>query len=148
MTLKHLKLVNGDELIAKVKESNAAEFYYTLYNPMLLQNLQDTDSGITAIVLYSYSPFSDVTSGIDIAKNNVMTASNVNGNMKEYYNASLEYSVLYGEREMNERILAAAKSLNKFVHQKIEQSIGLTAREEDLDEETYDSITSSNTTIH
>lgn len=149
MMLFHIRLANGDEIITQTKPSRDGN-KYVLVSPLEVQNIVDKDSGCTAIVLYDYVPFGTMTSKIELNKNHIMTMSKVEGQMVEYYRASLEFSTLYGDIEKEQKIKVATDHLNKYIQERNEELTG-TDEDEGLlldDDEIMEALTSSNTTFH
>jgi len=157
MNLYHIKLVNGDEIISQTQAATDPEKYFLL-NPLEMNNVVDPTSGKTSCVLHSYAPFASNKTTIELSKNQVIAISRVEGEMVNYYKASLEYSVLFGIQDTDDKVKAATEYLKLYIKQQIEGKIDSSddpfsdlfdeVSEEDLDEETYESITSANTTIH
>ena len=155
MNLFHIKLTNGDEIISQTQPSRDNE-KYVLLNPLELQDVIDKDTGVTAVILQDYAPFTISKSSIELNKAQVISLSKVEGEMIEYYKASLEFVMLFAAREANEKIKHATTHLNKYINQQVRQSISTDSTmdmmeeifEEDLDDDTLDSLTSSNTTFH
>ena len=153
MNLFHIKLTNGDEIITQTQPSRDDKKYFLL-NPLELQDVIDKDTGITAIILQDYVPFNNSKAAIELNKAQVISVCKVDGEMIEYYKASLEFVLLFSAREAGSKIKHATTHLNKYIKEQVQQSLNSSDDpfdqlfEEDLDEETLDSLTSSNTTFH
>jgi len=159
MKLFHIRLINGDEIISE-SEASSDQDRYLLVNPLEINNVVDGDTGITAIILQEYSPFNIMGVKIEINKAHVMSLSKVEGEMINYYKASLEFAVLFGNNEKESKIKAATDHLTNYMQCQLKQDSSpeeiedpfdedfIELDEDDLDEETLEAITSSNTTIH
>ena len=157
-TLYHIKLSNGEELISELLPATSAT-EYKLKNPMIIQDVVDPSTGVTAIVLVDYAPFNAMKNTVHLNRSQVISTSIVDTEMVSYYKASLEYSVMYGHRDSMAKIQRAAENLTLFTKSKLLDTAGYTTQQEEheyfteedlLDEELDDfySQPSSNTTIH
>jgi hypothetical protein len=158
-TLYHIKLSNGEELIAELMPATSAT-EYKLKNPMIIQDVVDPSSGVTAIVLVDYAPFNNMKNSIYLNKSQVISTSVVDTEMSAYYKASLEYSVMYGHKDSMAKIQRAADNLSLFTKSRTLDTLAYTTQqeteeyfsEEDLEEQELDDFFSdqptSNTTIH
>ena len=150
MILFHIKLVGGDELIAQTEPSPDPTKYYLLC-PMEVQTVID-DKGKGVVVLQAYAPFTSTTERVELSKHQVISISQIIGEMVEYYKASVEYSGLFIVKDTNESIKYATAHLKLFIENKGETDplnyLFEEVDEEDIDEETLEQITNANTTIH
>lgn len=124
MKLIHMKLINGEEVIAQfvAYEKNV----YVVKHPMIIQNIMNKSTGEAAIILHLYSPFSDINENISFAYNNIVSKVDVSekSSMNEYYKNSLEYSVLYGVRDLDQRVAKNSAEVKEFLNARISESLG------------------------
>ena len=89
-----------------------------------------------------------------------MTITKVDNDMIDYYKASLDYAFMFGNKDTTAKIKKATVFLNQYMREQVskhftdaeqgsnESDDYLWIDEEDLDEETLEYMTSSNTTYH
>jgi len=160
-TLYHIKLSNGEELITELRPATSSD-EYILKNPMIIQDVQDPTTGITAIVLLDYAPFNEMKNAVFLNKSQVISKSLVDTAMQDYYRSSLDYSLLYGHRESMTKIKRAADNLALYTKSRVLESAGYKLEDSNIEEyfteeelteddpfeDFFSENVSANTTIH
>ena len=85
----HLRLINGDELIAEIEKTTKNELF--LLKPMIVSEITDVTSSQSTIILSKYILF-DNDVAISISKNHVITNTSVLKEIESYYRNSIEYN--------------------------------------------------------
>ena len=111
--LWYFKLSNGDEIISETLPSDN-ENYYILSNPLEVKDVMDERSGITAVILQDYSPYTLTKTGIRLFKSQVVSHALCDGSMSSYYDASLEYITQHGSVDAEKKIQRAADHLRLY----------------------------------
>ena len=82
MSIKLIKLVSGEELIAKVEECVAA---LKLFDIAILVPIQVDDEGNTSIALMPWLPHADTEKGVDISNTHILCSLTPNKNIESQY---------------------------------------------------------------
>lgn len=161
----HIKLLNSDEIICELMPSTNKD-EYRVKNPLLIQDVVDSSTGISAIVLVDYVPFTEDKSSVFINKDSILMKSKIGTAMCDYYTASLDYSISIGNADILFKIQSAANRLAKYMESKkdpfttsetesnvipityLEDTIDTEEEDIDLDEIFASEEVTSNTTIH
>lgn len=160
--LYHFKLINGEEIISEIgTSSNEAEYF--LKNPMIIQEVVDQQTSITAIILSDYVPFNDAKN-IVLSKASVVSSCRVSEGMAKYYNVSVDFNIYFTTKEVQAKLTKASVTLENYIQTKLKEAFQLPTEskateddfdeyfqeidEEDMDEDLLDELTSANTTIH
>lgn len=113
----HIKLSNSEEILAELMPSTNKD-EYRIKNPLLIQDVVDPQSGISAIVLVDYVPFTDDKSSVFINKDMIISKTKIGTAMLDYYTASLDYSITIGNADILFKIQSAANRLAKYMEAK------------------------------
>jgi hypothetical protein len=157
----HIKLMNQEEILAELMPSTNKD-EYRIKNPLLIQDVVDPVSGVSAIVLIDYVPFAEDKSSVFLNKNMIISKMKIEGAMEKYYKASLHYALAFGNSDTLIKIQSAADKLTKYMEHKLNEGPSVsTAKEIPIDfvEDEEDEMTiddwmdsmdpaSANTTIH
>lgn len=108
--IKHLRLINGDEIIGNVPDIIDPTGDVQITNPLMVQERQ-TERGTVAIVLLRYIPFAN-NKTITLQKNHIIATTTLHPSIEKYYINSLDYSEEF-EREMIESIDHANRAMEQ-----------------------------------
>lgn len=158
--LWYFKLSNGDEIVSETLPSDDSE-YYLLSNPLEIKDIVDERSGITAVILQDYCPYTNTKTSIRLSKMQVVSHAICSGGMCDYYNASLEYLNLHGADDTETKIKRAADRLKLYNTKLDDQKGALEQIYEELiedvpddeeeywsEEDLYTTTATANTTFH
>ena len=123
--IKHLRLINGDELVAEVTDEDDNKI--TTRNPMIVDVITD-EHGSTNTVLQTYLKFQE--SGICVIdKRHVIVAVPVPDEVCTYYEYSKKLATNYDER-FREKIVYANKQMKEYI-----DMLETSPTKEDVDED-------------
>lgn len=108
----HLKLINGDDIIAYLHNEN--DFDYILRSPLVLDEKEDEYSGRSVIMLakYVHIPGDDLLS---LKKSHVILMSDLPDEFVNFYDISLEYNKKIIEPSVLKQIDKAANAMRDIL---------------------------------
>lgn len=108
----HLKLINGDDIIAFLHTEN--EINYVLRNPLVLDEKEDEYSGRSVIMLakYVHIPGDDL---LTVKKSHVILMSDIPDEFANFYDISLEYNKKVIEPSVLKQIDKAANAMRDIL---------------------------------
>jgi|SRR3990170_2774093 len=112
--VKHLRLVNGDELIVEL--SGSTDNTVLVKKPMLVSEVTDSKTKLSTIVLSKYIMFDDTD--ISLSKNHIVTQSNVLDEIRSYYYNSIEYNKLFLEPAIKNELAKVNHIMKNMIRMK------------------------------
>ena len=111
MIIKHIRLINGEELLGYLMNETPTEL--VLSQPLLVEELEN-EMGIARKVLTNYIRFATGDIECKISKAHVITYNDVHPEVKKYYENSLTFA-----KDYDEEFLLSLKSANDKMHEYI-----------------------------
>lgn len=90
--IRHIRLLNGDELLAKF--IGETEIELNLEDPMTITDSTDEANGLGTLALTKYVPYND-SKALVLKKYHVLTNTSVTPEFERYYNTSIAYNDKY-----------------------------------------------------
>jgi hypothetical protein len=128
--IKHLRLINGDEIIGDVHNHlDLTVPTVDVENPLMVQERQ-TERGTTAIVLLRYIPFA-LNKTITLQRSHIIATTELHPSIKKYYHNSLTVN---GEFEKD--MIASIDQANEMMEQQERSPTSFHLIRDDVDDTT------------
>jgi hypothetical protein len=115
MKIVHLKLINGDDIIAKQIADNEREM--TIINPLVIDEREDEYAGKSMILLTKYVHAEQIT----INKMHIIIIADLPQSFVDFYNTSVEYNKKFIEPNVEEQVNKAVDMMQNIIHNRIDK---------------------------
>lgn len=126
MEVVHLKLINGDELFAKLISEQGGLVH--LDDVMQMETIQSQEETVKYLFMSRYSPYSKLQS-MSIARSQIVFILEVDETVKIHYETSVQYATQIADRKFLEGIADATKFLAKAIVKKDVQTYQTTVED-------------------
>ncbi len=112
MTISLIKLVNGEEILGSIISND--EYGIRVQDPLLISIERDFKTGLSGLTLVTYIPYAD-EKNIILNNNSVITFTEVDIYMTEYYEKSLQYNKKYHDKKYKHNINYAISQIDTIL---------------------------------